>query len=356
MNTLARALLVAGCGDPFERRTEVGPNPMELARQTTPATLVFIGVVLLGTTAAWLLLRRRVTHLLWKFLATAAGVMIFEFFTAPLWRNSKLGSLGYVYHDVSWILTLGWTVLILGAITAVNEVVPQLSEAKRYLLTLLFLLGLVLAAENVVVGLGIRDYAPEVYAVLSGYKIGVVPVEALYYVPVFTALVVAFARYWSFVIDDEPLVPVRRTRWLRALGLTALAVVLFEVMIEPLAENRNFPSWSYFYRDLSFLQTAAWVMIVGVAGTIVDRVLMSRPIPQRFAAALLLITVLALPLEAWLMHNGYRVYGPSATANFCGIQTWLGAVPVEIAFAIPLYMALVIGFVRYWEIVGDNNR
>ena len=44
-----------------------------------------------------------------------------------------------------------------------------------------------------------------------------------------------------------------------------------------------------------------------------------------------------------------------ATRNFCGYNTWLTGVPVEVALAIPLYMALVIGFVRYWEIVGDNH-
>ena len=38
------------------------------------------------------------------------------------------------------------------------------------------------------------------------------------------------------------------------------------------------------------------------------------------------------------------------------IQTAAPDVAAEIAFAIPLYMALIIAFVRFWEIVGDQRR
>ena len=158
-----------------------------------------------------------------------------------MWRNEKLGPWAYFYHDVSWVLTLGWTTLILGTVTLVDRLLPKWGEGRRFALSLLVLLPVVLVAENVVVALGIRGYAPEVQEVLSGYRIGVAPVEALYYVPVFTALVIAFAKYWSFVIDDPALVPPGRRDWLRALGLTCAAVVLFEILVEPLVRNENLP-------------------------------------------------------------------------------------------------------------------
>jgi hypothetical protein len=358
--------LFASCGD-YVRTGEAGPDPMTLARTPTPSTITFEVVVLLLVLAACAWMWRVVPRFGLRFLATAAGVLIFEVFTAPMWRNEKLGAWGYVYHDVSWILTLGWTTLILGASTLVDHLAPRRREGVRFVLTLGILLPLVIVAENVVLWLQIRDYAPEVKAVLSGprepgvspatipHYIGLAPLEILYYVPVFTALVLGFAKYWFFVIDDTALAPVRRQRWLRSLGLTALAVLLFELMIEPMVENSNFPSWSYFYRDLSFLLTGLWVVMIAAVGLFVQHFLGSRPIPQRFAAALFLIAALALPVESWLIHNGYRVYGPSATANFCGYNTWLTGVPVEIAFAIPLYMALLFGFIRYWEIVGENR-
>jgi hypothetical protein len=346
-------LLLASCGD----YVKVGgaDNPMALDRAATPETIAFEAVVLLGVLAACAVMYRRVPRFALHFLATAAGVLIFEFFTAPMWRNQHLGAWGYVYHDVSWILTVGWTTLILCTVALVDRLAPKWGEGLRFLVSLGLLLPLVVLAENVVVGLGIRSYAPEVTEVLSGYQIGLVPVEVLYYVPVFTALVIAFSKYWGFVIDNAALVPVRRQRWLRALGLTFLAVFLFEVMIEPMVRNENLPAWSYVYHDVNFLLTGLWVAIIAVAGLLVQRYLQFRPIPQRFAAALAIITIIALPVESWLIHNGYRVYGESAKSNFCGYDTWLTGVPVEVVFAIPLYMALVVGFVRYWEIVGENG-
>lgn len=361
MNTIFDPLFA--CGAAYARLTgqpvtEAMEKMMEVEAQrraTTSASQAFIAVVLVGAAVAFAVMARRVPRFGWKLLATAAGVLIFEFFTAPMWRNEKLGWWGYVYHDVSWVLTVGWTALILGSITLVDAAVPFWGALPRFLLTLAVLLVLVLVAENVVVAIGIRDYAPEVKAVLSGVKIGNVPIEALYYVPVFTALVVAFAKYWSFAIDDPALVPTNRTAWLRALGLTVLAVVMFEVLVEPLVENKGYPAWSYFYRDLSVIGTGGWVLMIAAAAVVVYRFMRDWPLPHRFAAALVIITVLALPLESWLIHNGYRVYGPSATANFCGIKTWLTGVPIEVVFAIPMYMSLVIAFVRYWEIVGDNR-
>jgi hypothetical protein len=44
-----------------------------------------------------------------------------------------------------------------------------------------------------------------------------------------------------------------------------------------------------------------------------------------------------------------RVYGPSATANFTGFRTIVGNLPVEVVVAIPLYLALVICFIRYLD-------
>jgi hypothetical protein len=328
---------------------------MILARTMTPGSIAFVVVTLLGVSATCLVLHKRVRNFWWKFLATASGVMIFEFFTAPMWRNEKLGQLGYLYHDVSWILTIGWTALILGAISLSNTLLPRSGEGRRYGLTLVLLLGLVMIAENVLVSLEIRRYAPEVWAVLSGPMIGYIPIESLYYVPVFTALVVAFSRYWAYVIDDAALVPVIRTRWLRALGLTCLGVFLFEIMVEPMVENLHLPAWSYLYRDVSLILTGVWVLIIAISAMVVQRFLQHRSIPERFVAVLLLISVFALPIESWLIANGYRVYGPSATMNFSGHKTWLTGAPIEVVFAIPLYMALIIGFVRYWEIVGDNN-
>ena len=41
--------------------------------------------------------------------------------------------------------------------------------------------------------------------------------------------------------------------------------------------------------------------------------------------------------------------------NFSGYKTPITGVAVEVAYAIPCYLALIVGFIRYWEIVLDNR-
>ena len=98
-----------------------------------------------------------------------------------------------------------------------------------------------------------------------------------------------------------------------------------------------------------------WVLLIAVTAVVVDKFLIGLPLPLRFAAALLFISVLTLPIESWLIMNGYRVYGTSATLDFTGFKTPITGVAVEVAFAVPCYLALIIGFIRYWEIVLDNK-
>jgi hypothetical protein len=147
----------------------------------------------------------------------------------------------------------------------------------------------------------------------------------------------------------------KQRNWLRGIVLCFIAVFFFELVVEPMAENKNFPGWSYIYHDISIIPTAIWVLLIGIAAYVLDRFLIGYPIALRFVAALFIIGALALPIESWMIIKGYRVYGESAVANFTGFKTPLTGVAVEVAFAIPCYLALVIGFIRYWEIALDNK-
>ncbi len=326
------------------------------AERTATVPILFFDLFVIGAAIAVFLLLNRFTNKLWlRAVVMAAGVFVFELFTAPMWINEHLGRWAYIYCDLSWILTLGWTAMILGVVVLVDRWLSDWSEPKRFAAYLGILLVLVTVAEMVVVGIGIRKYAPEVLATVSGISMLGVPVEILYYVPVFTALVIAFYKYWNFVIDDAALVPVKKRKWLRAIVIAFIGVFLFELVVEPMVKNEKFPEWSYVYNDISFLMTGMWVLLIAVAAVVIDRFTIGLSIPLRFAAAVLLISVLVLPIESWLIMNGYRVYGESAVMDFTGFKTPITGVAVEVAFATPCYMALIVGFIRYWEIVLDNR-
>ena len=331
-------------------------TPCDFDKAATLPIIVFEVLVLVGSAAMLFALTRFSTQIVKRYMVIVIGVLIFEIFTSPMWLNHKLGPWAYVYQDVSWILTVGWSAFILSVVVTVDHFLGQLSAGKRFALYLVVLTALVFVLEAIVVSIGVRNYSPEVLETVIGVFIAGVPIEALYYVPVFMTLVISLYKYWTFSIDGELLVPVAKTKWLRNLILTASGVLLFELMIEPMVINANFPAWSYVYRDITFLMTGLWIILIWLVTIAVDKFLIHWSLTGKFVVYLLAAGVIALPLESFFFRSGYRVYGPSAEANFTGFVTPITNVPAEIAFAIPMYMALIISFIRFWEIVGDNRQ
>jgi hypothetical protein len=321
----------------------------------TVAIAIFELFVLAGVAATFLILPKFQPNIGTQFLLVSLGVLIFELFTAPMWHNYKMGWWAYLYRDVSWVLTIGWSALILSTVVLVDQTLPKFKEWQRFGVYLLVLTGLVSVLETIVVNIGIRSYAPEVLNAVSGVFVFNVPIELLYYTPVFTSLVIAFYKYWNVAVTKKLLIPVKHQRWLRDLLLTFLSVFLFEVMIEPMVQNEGLPRWSYIFHDVSLIMTSIWVLVVWMATDLTNKFLIHYAPTQRFLITLMATAAIALPLEAWYILQGYRVYGPSAVANFTGFTMPIVHIPVEVAFAIPCYMALVIGFIRYWEIVWDNE-
>ncbi|MFN0199656.1 MAG: hypothetical protein ACKVT0_23120 [Planctomycetaceae bacterium] len=324
-------------------------------RTTTAGTLAFGATAFFASLVTLFLLNRAMSKLWLHFLAMAAGVFLFELFTAPMWVNQKLGRWSYVYTDVSWILTLGWTTLFLATVHLVDRYLPKWGARKRFAAYIGVLLVPVIIAEIITVQIGIRKYAPEVLMSVSGYNVAGVPIEILYYIPVFTSLVLAFYKYWSLVIDRAALIPVRKRKWVRAIGIAFLAVFLFEVLVEPVVINEGFPSWSYIYHDVTLVITGTRVLLIAVGGVLLGRFCLHWSVPQRFFLAVMTISALALPIEAWWVSRGYRAFAHAAETNFSGYETIMTGVPVEIAFAIPCYLSLIVAFIRYWEVVMDNE-
>ena len=317
--------------------------------------LAFELVVATATLMTLVVLSRVTPRIRLHFITICIGVLIFEVFTAPMWNNYKLGPWGYLYQDVSWVLTIGWATMITIAVFLVDWRFPHWKEWQRFLLYLLLLTPTALVAEAVVVLLGIRSYAPEVLARIAGASLPVLEVGAagLYYIPVFMTLTISFYKYWVPIIEGTRL-PEVQGGLLRRFVLAFIGVFFFEIMIEPLVNNHHFPQWSYVLYDISIVLTLLWVAVLAVGTYGVDLALRRKVGPRlTFATYLLVIGAVALPIEAWSIVSGLREYGPSATANFSGFRVVIGDIPIEVAFAIPLYLSLVITFVRYWERIGS---
>ncbi len=136
----------------------------------------------------------------WKvYLITAVGVLLFEYYTQALWFNQNLEKWAYLYLDISWIMTLMWTDVILLSIFIVESLRPKYSEVKKFFMSIGVITLFVLPIEWILIRTNIRGY-PQV--ILDLYEslprlFGIVPLKELIYVFAFMSLVLAFSRYWQ---------------------------------------------------------------------------------------------------------------------------------------------------------------
>lgn len=290
-----------------------------------------------------------------RFLIAACGLFLHQFFTGPMWQNYHLGWWAYVFQQVSWISTLAWASMIMWTITLTDRYFETWPDWKRFPVYLAALAPAALVYEAILLKLGVSGYSPEVRQALSGWTLLGTPAETFVYVPVFMALVVSFTKYWSFHVLGKPVIPLPRRPWLRSFATTLAAVLLFEVTVEPMVQNVGFPAWSYVFHDITLVLTGAWIVLVWAAINAVDKFFIHFDLKRKFLAYLGIVFLAVLPAEAWLMATGHRVYGPTTVAAFTGLRIPWTMVPMEVAFGIPLYFALIISFVKYWEIILDNR-
>jgi len=323
-------------------------------KSLTHLSIIFVIGVFVFTIIAFIIIRNE-KHLPRKMWAMSIGVLIFEVFTAPMWDNMHFGKFGYIYKDVTWILSLAWISFFLLNITLVDKYFSKLKEWQRLLINISISIIVVFLIEVIIVNWGMRGYAPEVRNNVIGLYIFNVPLEFFYYVPVFSALIITFYKYWVYYIDNKLLLPINTSNRWKNLALTTIAVLLFELMINPIVENRNFPEWSYVYQDVSIILTGIWILIITFTVSLVDKFLRHLDLFYKFAFYITIGGMIFVTFESWAIRNGYRIYSQSAVNNFIGIDAPIFGVPIEVIAAVPMYLALIIGFIRYWRIILDNK-
>jgi len=323
----------------------------------TTGTILYQIFIFVATVVILLILSRYKKNILKHYLVMVIGAFIFEFFTAPMWLNLHLGNWAYIYHGVSWVLTLGLASMTLASVFLVDNLFPKLREAYKYLLSILILWPVIVIVEKFVVSLGIRGYSPETIKAFDSTMVPGIGMSwlAILYLPLLFSLIIAFYKYFSFSLDKKPLVPMNRGKLGRNLIISFVGVLLFELLVGAMVDNVNFPAWSYIWRDITILLSGGWVLVILIVTWLVDKYFINRSLTERFVLYLAFATVIIAPIEAWLIHSGHRVYLPSTVGNFSGFVIPGLNIPVEVIFAVPFYLALAVAFIRYWAIILDNK-
>tara|TARA_Y100000034_G_scaffold136768_1_gene215591 strand:+ start:25620 stop:26189 length:570 start_codon:yes stop_codon:yes gene_type:complete len=175
-------------------------------------TFIFEISVILISVLLLLVLVKMEKKTLKRYLILVVGFLIFEFFTQPLWHNKNMSNWAYLYQDVSWVLTIGWASILLFSMF-ITDYYFKLRETKRFFIYLLIAGIIGIIAEAIVISLGIRSYSPDVMVVLSNINIVFtqVPIETLYYMPVFMALIIGFTRYFEMCFNKTTKIKSKKT-------------------------------------------------------------------------------------------------------------------------------------------------
>ena len=161
-------------------------------------TVIAIAVISL------LILRKFDKKVLRNFIIVFIGIILLQYFTQALWLTVGLAKWSYLYQGVNWIITIGRATMVIVSMTVIDLIFPRFSERARFGLYFIPILISGLIAETFSSARGTIQYHPQLLEAFSGIKIlGSVPIEAIYYIPVFMLLVVSFARYWQIILDSN---------------------------------------------------------------------------------------------------------------------------------------------------------
>jgi uncharacterized membrane protein YoaK (UPF0700 family) len=332
----------------FHTPCSIGQGLCGFDKTLTPASFVAILLVFSGA-AIYFYFFRKTTHLWKRLLIMCVTVLCIEVFTAPMWNNMHLGSFGYVYGDISWIVTLRWGLLFSSLLFFVRSMLRKEGNVQHAACVALLATPLIVAIEIMATDAGIRSYAPEIYASsISFLPWTRIPVEILYYAPVFSFLSTTAYLFWEAFVDEIPIIPFRNADLLRR-GLIGFGVILcMELVIDPLT-RQYYPAWTNIYHDVSIIPIFVWMGGLYFANLIVHEFIPGYPTQVRFIIVILLSCVAMVPYETFVYTSGFKIYEQSVVANFSGFKSHFLRIPIEVFFAIPLYLSLVYAPIRYLQ-------
>jgi hypothetical protein len=136
---------------------------------------------------------------------------------------------------------------------------------------------------------------------------------------------------------------------IRKFGILLLAVLLFQIMAEPMWINSNLHSWAYIYGNVSWVLAFGWVSIFLISFLVVDSIFRKTSEKVKFWLYLLVVTLITVPLESLILNMGIRTYALFLSETFGGFMIPLTQVPIEVLVAVPMISALVIPFYKYFS-------
>jgi hypothetical protein len=141
----------------------------------------------------------------------------------------------------------------------------------------------------------------------------------------------------------------------RRFYLIFIGIFLFEFSTQLMWVNKGLWAFTYLGPSLNWIITLGWTCIIFYSILIIDSYFFKEKKTKVFFLTLLLITLVSLIAETLVVKIGIREYGLDVQNILSGILIPVLGIPIEAVFFIPTFISLVLGFVKYFEIVKYKN-
>lgn len=183
---------------------------------------------------------RNYRFFLWRFFALLFWVLCFESLTWALWINNNLWSYSYIYNDVSWIMTLTWSSMIMLFKFIFDRFCQKWNLLREFLFVIIFSsitgLSLLIYLKNI----WVFSYSSEMQQIVSSwFTIFWRPLEALLYFPVFIFTVYSFYKYWELAMYNKNLFKSYKINYWKDLIIGGITIALIWYLMHPLLETNN---------------------------------------------------------------------------------------------------------------------
>ena len=169
--------------------------------------LLIFEILIVGfAIALWAFMKvKRYKNVTRKFVILFIGVLLFEFMSFPMWENLGFQKWAYIFQDITWVITFGWVGIFMFTFLIVDYAFRKTPEKYKFWIYLLVLETIIVPIESGLIISGIRGYAPILAETFSGYLIPftIVPIEAVYAIPLFTSLIIVFYKYVNYMMDKK---------------------------------------------------------------------------------------------------------------------------------------------------------
>ena len=155
-----------------------------------------IGMILLSIVIYLFMKKNSYKNILQKMIILFIAVLLFEIMSEPMWNNFLLSQWTFFYHNVSWIITLGWMNIFMISILLVDHLFKKYDENKKFWLYLLFVTIITTPIEILLLKVGIRGYDVGLLNTMSGLSIPLTnaPIEIIMIIPIIAALIIPFYK------------------------------------------------------------------------------------------------------------------------------------------------------------------